>query len=250
MKAVILAAGRGTRLQSLTLERSKAMMPIAGKPITARVMDILASCGIRDFVIVAHPDDRELLAYFDGRAQFVFQAKRKGMADALSKAAALLEGDFILSACDNLVEAADAQRLVERFRAEKPSALLTLMKVKTEKISASGVVEMDGDRIRRIVEKPRPEEAPSDMASLPLYCFSPEILAFLPKVQPSKRGEYELQDAIQIAGMAHRPRDAAWLSFWLFGKGKGMARRHFGLRSSPKSGDCGVHANCQSPAGS
>jgi NDP-sugar pyrophosphorylase family protein len=87
---------------------------------------------------------------------------------------------------------------VKRFQVEKPSALLTLMRVKPEKISASGVVELDGDRIRRIVEKPKPEEAPSDMASLPLYCFSPKILEFLPKVQPSKRGEYELQDAIEI----------------------------------------------------
>jgi dTDP-glucose pyrophosphorylase len=128
--------------------------------------------------------------------QIVFQAERKGMADALSKAVPFIRGDFVLTACDNLVEVKDVQRLMERFWMETPSALLTLMRVKPEKISASGVVELDGDRIRRIVEKPRPEEAPSDMASLPLYCFSPEILEFLPKVQLSKRGEYELQDAI------------------------------------------------------
>jgi UDP-N-acetylglucosamine diphosphorylase / glucose-1-phosphate thymidylyltransferase / UDP-N-acetylgalactosamine diphosphorylase / glucosamine-1-phosphate N-acetyltransferase / galactosamine-1-phosphate N-acetyltransferase len=196
MQAVILAAGRGSRLQVLTLERSKAMLPIAGKPITARVTDMLTACGIHDFVIVAHPDDRDLLAHFAGKAQFVFQPERKGMADALLKAAPFIKGDFILTACDNLVETEDAQRLVTRFRAEKPAALLTLMRVTPEKISASGVVELDGDKIRQIVEKPRPEEAPSDMISLPLYCFSTEILAFLPKVQPSKRGEYELQDAI------------------------------------------------------
>jgi NDP-sugar pyrophosphorylase family protein len=62
----------------------------------------------------------------------------------------------------------------------------------------TGVVEWDAPFVRRIVEKPKPEEAPSNISSLPLYIFAPEILRLLPLVQPSPRGEYELQDAIQM----------------------------------------------------
>jgi NDP-sugar pyrophosphorylase family protein len=72
------------------------------------------------------------------------------------------------------------------------------MPVKRERISSTGIVAMDGPWITRIVEKPTPEEAPSNISSLPLYLFSPRILDYLPEVSPSPRGEYELQDAIQM----------------------------------------------------
>jgi NDP-sugar pyrophosphorylase family protein len=71
------------------------------------------------------------------------------------------------------------------------------MPVELAQVSKTGVVVWDGQTIQRIVEKPRPEEAPSTLSSLPLYVFDPDILDDLPHVQPSPRGEYELQDAIQ-----------------------------------------------------
>jgi len=70
--------------------------------------------------------------------------------------------------------------------------------VEPERLGSVGIVEMDGPWISRIVEKPSPEKAPSNISSLPLYCFSPRILEYLPEVPPSPRGEYELQDAIQM----------------------------------------------------
>jgi NDP-sugar pyrophosphorylase family protein len=79
-----------------------------------------------------------------------------------------------------------------------PDALLTLMAVEPDRSGQVGIVEMDGPWIRRIVEKPSPEEAPSNISSLPLYCFSPRILDYVPEVPLSQRGEYELQDAIQM----------------------------------------------------
>jgi NDP-sugar pyrophosphorylase family protein len=72
------------------------------------------------------------------------------------------------------------------------------MPVEPERLGSGAIVEMDGPWITRIVEKPRPEEAPSDIASLPLYCFSRRVLDYLPQVPLSPRGEYELQDAIQM----------------------------------------------------
>ena len=67
-----------------------------------------------------------------------------------------------------------------------------------EQVPASGVVALDGDLVVRIVEKPRLQDAPSHIASLPLYCLPHSLLGYLPEVQPSLRGEYELQDALQL----------------------------------------------------
>jgi UDP-N-acetylglucosamine diphosphorylase / glucose-1-phosphate thymidylyltransferase / UDP-N-acetylgalactosamine diphosphorylase / glucosamine-1-phosphate N-acetyltransferase / galactosamine-1-phosphate N-acetyltransferase len=202
MQAVILAAGRGMRLQPLTFKRSKAMMPILGKPMVERVMDLIAARGIRDFILVTPPDDPDILFHFqnnpnaDWRVRFVHQPKRRGMAEALSHAAPLIEGDFVLSACDNLVPDSDLQRMMEMWQ-QKPDAILALLRMPREEISKMGMVEMVGNRIVKIVEKPLADEAPSNIASLPLYIFSKEILSYLPEVKLSRRGEYELQDAIQ-----------------------------------------------------
>jgi len=121
------------------------------------------------------------------------------MANALACAAPLITDDFILSACDNLVSAEHVGRMIDAWQwPDKPNAVLMLMPVEPERVGQTGIVEMDGPWIKRIVEKPRPEEATSNISSLPLYCFSPRILDYLPEVRPSARGEYELQDAIQM----------------------------------------------------
>ncbi len=205
MQGVILAAGKGSRLHPITVARSKAMLPILGKPIVSRVMRMLAECGIDDFILVVSPEDYDITRYFrrestlEADVRFVYQPERKGMADALCCAAPLISQDFVLSACDNLVPQDDVARLIATMRAaEYPNGVLTLMPVVPERIASGAIVEMDGGMVTRIVEKPDPEEAPSDIASLPLYAFSRRILDYLPEVRPSLRGEYELQDAIQM----------------------------------------------------
>jgi len=205
MQGVILAAGKGSRLQHITLTRSKAMLPILGKPMVERVMLDLVANGVEDFILVVSPDDRDITHYFrresDIKAEirFVYQPQRLGMANALVCAAPLINGDFILSACDNLVSAEHVGRMMDAWEwPDKPNAILTLMPMEPERLGQTGMVEMDGPWVKRIVEKPRPEEAPSNISSLPLYCFSPRILDYLPQVRPSARGEYELQDAIQM----------------------------------------------------
>lgn len=205
MQGVILAAGQGSRLQPITLTRSKAMVPILGKPIVERVMEHLLANGIDDFVLVISPDDRHISRYFRHESgiaadvRFVYQPRRLGMANALQCAAPLVEDDFVLSACDNLISAEYVGRMIDAYRAEPaPNAVLTLLPVEPERRGAVGIVQMDGPWVTRIVEKPRPEEAPSDISSLPLYCFSRGILGYLDQVRPSPRGEYELQDAIQM----------------------------------------------------
>jgi len=200
-----LAAGQGKRLHPITVTRSKAMQPVAGKPIVERVMDLLAANGVSDFVLVISPDDKEITQYFqkdsdlEADVRFVYQVERKGMAHALMAAAPLISEDFILSACDNLVAEADVAQLVRFWQTTpRPNAILTLMPVAPERIRSGATVGLDGPWITRIIEKPRPEEILSDLASLPLYLFSPRILDYLPEVPLSARGEYELQDAIQM----------------------------------------------------
>ena len=205
MQGVILAAGKGSRLHPITVSRSKAMLPILGQPIVARVMEDLWTNGVGDFILVVSPEDREIIRYFqreavlDADVRFVYQTERLGMADALRQAAPLIDDDFILSACDNLVSAEHVRRMAAAWRSEpRPNAVLTLMPVEPDRLGSVGIVERDGPWITRIVEKPKPENAPSDISSLPLYLFSQRILDYLPEVELSPRGEYELQDAIQM----------------------------------------------------
>jgi NDP-sugar pyrophosphorylase family protein len=205
MQGIILAAGWGQRLRPITLNRSKAMAPVVGKPIVERVMEDLVANGVDDFIVVASPDDHEIARYFREESElgasvrFAYQPERLGMANALQCAASLLHGDFVLSACDNLVPANQVGRLLATWqRTPRPNAVLTLMPVTPEQVSRGAVVDMNGPWVTRIIEKPRPEEAISNVYSLPLYCFSSRILDYLPHVPRSPRGEYELQDAIQM----------------------------------------------------
>lgn len=203
-QGVILAAGKGTRLHPITATRTKAMAPVAGKPIVARVMETLIENGIRDFVLLISPDDQEITSYFQEELgnelaiRFVVQPQRLGMANALSLAAPFIRGPFILSACDNLTPVAHVAELLSNHENRQANATLSLMEIDIAKASSTGIIEWEHGLIRRIVEKPKPEDAPSNVSSLPLYVFSPKILDYLSAVKPSPRGEYELQDAIQM----------------------------------------------------
>lgn len=204
MQGVILAAGKGSRLNPITLKRSKAMLPILGKPIIERVMETLVRNGIREFVMVISSEDDEVGRYFreqsklDVDIQFVVQSGRKGMADALSLAAPLIQGTFVLSACDNLTPEEHVAGLLATHRTIGAKATLSLMEIAPSLAGRTGVVELRNGQITKIIEKPAAGQAPSNIASLPLYVFSPVLLDYLPEIKPSIRGEYELQDAIQM----------------------------------------------------
>lgn len=205
MQAVILAAGRGTRLYPITANRTKAMCPVAGKPMVERVMDTLVNNGISEFILVIHPDDLEIVDYFEkkssikAKVQFVHQAEQLGMGHALLQAVPLIQDDFILSSCDNLVDDRAILRMLTMWIGNPPpNGLLALLRVGPTELTRMGVVELDEDqRIVRIVEKPTLEEAPSNIGSVPIYLFSCKLIDYLSKIQPSPRGEYELQDAVQ-----------------------------------------------------
>lgn len=202
MQAVILAAGKGTRLLPITQARSKAMVPVLGRPLVELAAMPFVDNGVHDFIFVISRDDTEITDYFESRCaldiapRFVIQEERLGMAHALGLAAPLIRGRFVVSACDSLIDSSHVGDLLEA--AVDADAVLSLLEVEPELVTRSGVVDSDGARILRIVEKPTLETAPSNNVSLPHYVFSPSILDLLRSVEPSPRGEYELQDAIQM----------------------------------------------------
>ncbi len=204
VQAVILAAGRGTRLYPITASRTKAICPVVGKPIVERVMEPLIANGIRDFVLVTNPEDEEIVQHFRSDTQIeanvtlIPQTEQLGMGHALMQAAPLIYEDFVLSSCDNLVTESEIRRMLAIWQAEQPNGMLTLLEVGPEEITRMGIVALAGDWVERIVEKPTLAEAPSNIGSVPLYIFSRRLIEYLPLIPASPRGEYELQDAIQM----------------------------------------------------
>ena len=209
MQGVILAAGKGSRLHPITTKRSKAMLPILGRPIVERVMESLYVNGVTDFVLVVSDDDEEIVHYFREECllpvsiQFAAQKERLGMGNALTYAAPFIHESFVLSACDNLVNSEQVAALIGCYQnGDQVNGALTLMRIPQSQLGKTGIVEIQEDNqgieVTRIIEKPKPEEAPTNIASLPLYILPPRLLEFLPEIKPSPRGEYELQDAIQM----------------------------------------------------
>lgn len=204
MQAVVLAAGRGSRLGELSRARSKAMQPVLGVPIIGRILADLTVLGLNDIVVVTAPDDRELQDYLHTIAwksvsvQQVMQAEPLGMADALQQAASLINQDFLLTACDNRVERSELQGMLDQWKQQPElEALLGLLHIPAARVSQSGIVKLSGKRVERIIEKPTRDAAPSSTASIPFYCLRPAFLSLLNDVQPSVRGERELQEALQ-----------------------------------------------------
>jgi len=203
MQAVILAAGRGKRLHPITKNRSKAMLPIIGKPMVARVLDTLISNGIQDFILVTSPDDHEIAPYFkhnysrNFNIKVVHQFQPLGMGHALMQAILHIEKDFMLSACDNLINEVKIKQMLDIWKTDRINGILTTLKVSPPEIFRMGMVEIDGNYVTRIVEKPTLEDATSNIGSPPFYIFSLLILNHLDELSFSTRGEYELQGAVQ-----------------------------------------------------
>ena len=204
-QSVILAAGKGTRLAPFTNSRSKGMLPILGKPFLERIIRGMLSSGLRNFILVVNPEDHEIREYFqkefslDVQIQFIDQDRQLGTAHALRLAAPHITGDFYLSACDSLVPEGEMNLLVSTWSRNSGSqGLLSLERIPQKDADKTGIVTLEGDKVSGIVEKPLPAEAPSNISSTPLYAFSSRILDYLPQVPVSPRGEYEIQDAIQM----------------------------------------------------
>jgi NDP-sugar pyrophosphorylase family protein len=217
-QAVILAAGRGTRLGQLTKDRPKSMLPVLGKPIVVRVMDRMREAGIRRFVVVVGEHDGAVASYLsnswypDTEVKFALQSVPTGTVDALLLAQPYLDGPFLLSSVDNLTSSEHIQNLIARFNA-RPDHLtaLSLIAASPDEIRKSSGVVIEEDLVIDIEEKP--DEPRGAWASFMLYAFSRRLLDYLPQVTVSSRGERELVSAIR-AGLAEGGKVGYTVAEW------------------------------------
>ncbi len=198
MKGLLLAGGHGTRLRPLTFSGNKHMLPIANQPMLFYGLRHLADAGIHEVAVILGPIREGIEETVgDGRAfglriRYIEQGPPKGLAHAVLCARDFLADDpFVMYLGDNLLQQG-ALPLVRRFSVGDVDAVLGVTPVPHP--SRYGVVEMEGDRIVSIVEKPALPK--SNLALTGVYAFSKAIHPVIERLQPSARGELEITDAI------------------------------------------------------
>lgn len=195
MKAVILAAGKGTRMGPLTENRPKVMLPVANKPILEHIILTLEMAGIRDFLIVTGYRKEIISEYFkDGskygvNIEYVEQKMQKGTADAIGSVRDLIDERFLVTNGDVLARGSDIKNLL------KTEGDVVIASKKVASPEEYGILYVKGNRVEKIVEKPK--SSISDIANAGIYVFSPEIFDAIDNTKPSLRGEYEITDSIQ-----------------------------------------------------
>ncbi len=195
MKAVILAAGEGKRMNPLTNTRPKVMLPIANRPIMEHLLIEMREAGINEFVFVVGYRHETIREHFgDGRhwnvsIEYVPQSKQLGTAHAVKMVGGRVSGSFLLANGDVLLRAPDIRGLLSC-----DSIAMTV--IESSDTTGLGVIEVADDRVVAIHEKVfRP---PSNLANAGVYLMTPEIFPAIDRTRTSPRGEYELTDSLQL----------------------------------------------------
>jgi glucose-1-phosphate thymidylyltransferase len=199
MDGVVLAAGEGTRMGSLTEDRPKPLVAVAGKPLLEHAFESLLAVGADHLVVVVgYRGDaiRERYGerYRETPVEYVKQHERLGTAHALAQAMPVVDAPVVVMNGDNVCRA-NLDAVVERHRETDAAATLLVESVTREQARTTGVVETDeSGRPTAFVEKP--DDPPSTLVTRGFYAFGPEIGPALDRIEPSDRGEYELADAV------------------------------------------------------
>ena len=231
-KAVIPAAGLGTRFLSATKAQPKEMLPVVDKPAIQYVVEEAVAAGIDDILIITGRNKRSLEDHFDRNFELEHQLQSKGKTGDLAEVVELAEladihfvrqGEplglghavsvarkhvgnepFVVMLGDDIMDdhSTVLPDMIKQF-GETGSSIVALMEVPPESISAYGCAAVDDRegslcRITGIVEKPAVEDAPSNLAVMGRYLFTPEIFAELEHVEPGVGGEIQLTDAIAL----------------------------------------------------
>src|SRR3954467_13644396 len=192
LKGLILSGGRGTRLRPITFTSAKQLVPVANKPVLFYGIEAMAEAGIREVGIIIAPETGGEIrdAAGDGsdfgvKITYIEQDEPAGLAHAVLTAEPFLaDSPFVMYLGDNLLRDGIID-LVEAFRAQEPDALILLTQVPDPE--HYGVAELDGDKVRRLVEKPKQPQ--SDLALVGVYMFTPAIHDAARAIKPSWRNE-------------------------------------------------------------
>lgn len=223
MKAVILAAGKGTRMRELTNEVPKPMLKVQGQPILEHIVRGLLAAGIKEICIITGWREEVIKAHFGDGSKFgaaityAHQAVQDGTGKAPELARAFVgTDDFLLTYGDILVKPETYQQMIQRFGEDKFSGVLTV--THGEDVTKGGLNFFDESFcLKRLIEKPsaaQVEQLRQEGWLKPgqpvwynagIYIFRPVVFTFTEKLEKSPRGEYELTDAISaLVANGHR----------------------------------------------
>ncbi|MDF7627008.1 UTP--glucose-1-phosphate uridylyltransferase GalU [Leuconostocaceae bacterium ESL0723] len=230
-KAIIPAAGLGTRFLPATKALAKEMLPIVDTPAIEFIVREAMAAGIEDIVVVDGKSKRSIEDYFDSNPElednlrkkdkqkllklvedttdinmyFIRQSHPNGLGDAVLTAKDFIGDEpFVVLLGDDLMQDKEplTKQLIDRY-GETGESTLAVMKVPHNQVSKYGVIDPatkvkeDGlYRVKNFVEKPQPDDAPSDLAIIGRYLLTPEIFEELENTKPDKGGEIQLTDAI------------------------------------------------------
>ena len=205
--AILLAAGRGKRQRPYTDQMPKPLLPVRGRATLDYVLTAVRQAGVERVCIVTHHLQEKIIQYVgDGspwnlEVAFAHQSQLRGTGDALLSIPAewIRPEPLMIVATDYVLQENDLVTLVEAHEKYQADITMSLKQCPVEELVSRSSVDVDADwRVKRIIEKPSREEIMSPYAASILFILPPQLWHYLPQVQPSARGEIEMQAAVQM----------------------------------------------------
>lgn len=199
MKALILAAGEGKRMGPLTENRPKPMLPVAGKPFLEHTVNALKASGVNEIIILTGYHGMAIKDHLGDGSRlgvsitYLVQPQRLGTAHAVGMAKDVMDCPFICLNGDVIVSKRLIGSIIERYEKDKKT-LMTLIEV--DDVSRFGMVETDGDKVLRIIEKAG--ESKRGLINGGIYLFEPRIFDLIDRTPLSPRGEYEITHSLEM----------------------------------------------------
>ena len=219
MKGVVLAGGLGTRLQPLTRITNKHLLPVYDKPMIYYPIQMLVDAGIRDIMVVTGGnyagDFLRLIGNGEdfglSRINYAYQKGEGGIAEALGLTREFVRDDKVVVVLgDNILEKGIADG-VRKFEKQDTGGRIFLKEV--EHPWEYGIAVVKGDRIERVIEKPK--DPPGNLAVIGVYMYPPDVFDIVQALKPSDRGELEITDVnnayIDRGQMQYEILDGWWL---------------------------------------
>ncbi|HEY3773240.1 MAG TPA: sugar phosphate nucleotidyltransferase [Solirubrobacteraceae bacterium] len=197
MKGVILAGGKATRLRPLTQVTNKHLLPIYDKPLIYYPLEAMARAGVEEVLLTTNPEHAghflQLLGSgreFGLRLTIELQESANGLADAVGLAEHFARGSKVLVLLGDNIFTHDLAPRVQAFEQQERGAVIFATEV--DEPQHYGVIEVDGDRVVGIEEKP--EHPRSNLAQTGIYLYDERVFSFISELEPSSRGELEITD--------------------------------------------------------